>query len=99
MLEMLVAAIWSCLVGYLFWYFFLARDYEPLSVKEAEMLWKAHKQSSHCRAEGWRQILYKGRLVGFECDCGYKYLQKRPLTVKSPPTWIYQAHVKNKRIP
>jgi len=52
----------------------------PISRKDADVLWKLHKQAAHC--PGHRRQLQTGKhgeITGFECQCGYRYTQKRPL--------------------
>jgi len=84
MLEPLVAAIWMVFGAYTFWFFTLAKEYVPLTTEEAEFLWKLHKQFDQCNAKTWQKITHNGRLVGFKCECGYRYVQRRPITANSP---------------
>ena len=51
----------------------------PMTKKEAETLWKFHKQKDCCKAETWQEITEKKKLVGYECECGYKHIQKKHL--------------------
>ncbi|MFC1486711.1 hypothetical protein ACFLRN_03355 [Thermoproteota archaeon] len=51
----------------------------PLSVDEIETLWKAHKQSTYCKADNWIGITKKQEMIGYKCECGYKQIQKKPL--------------------
>ena len=86
MFEILVTTIWACFVTYTLWFFTSAKDYVPLTVKEAKMLWKIHKQFDLCNAKTWQRIMHNGKIVGFKCECGYTYVQKRPIIINSPAT-------------
>jgi hypothetical protein len=79
MLEILMPTAWACFALYVIWYFTSAKDYAPLTPKEAELLWKIHRQKAGCNMNKWREIRRKGKLVGFECACGYRHVQKRPI--------------------
>jgi len=84
MLETLVIALWACLAAYALWYFTLAKHYFPITFKEAKILWKIHKQHISCNAKKWRLIKHGNKIIGFECGCGYKHIQKRPIVANSP---------------
>jgi hypothetical protein len=84
MLEILMFTVWGCLTTYAIWYFTLAKHYAPITFNEAKILWKIHKQNIRCNARKWRGIKRQGKIIGFECGCGYKHIQKRPLVANSP---------------
>jgi len=50
-----------------------------MTLEEAETLWKFHRQKTCCKAETWREITKKKKLIGFECECGFRSIQKKPL--------------------
>ena len=83
--DVLLFAVWTAFVVYTTWYFTSAKRYAPLSVDEARMLWRIHKQNVRCNGRKWRKIRCEGRIVGFQCECGYAHVQKRPMVV-NPPT-------------
>ncbi|MDH5753667.1 MAG: hypothetical protein OEY95_00435 [Candidatus Bathyarchaeota archaeon] len=83
MLEILLPAVWACFTVYTTWYFASAKHYAPLTLKEAKILWKIHKQDVQCEAKKWREIRHGDEIVGFECGCGYKHIQKCPITVNT----------------
>ena len=83
-----MAAVWTSFGIYALWYLTSAKDYAPLTVREAEFLWKLHRQFDQCKAKTWQRIMYNGRIVGFRCECGYQYIQKRPIAVNSPPIQV-----------
>jgi hypothetical protein len=84
MLEILAPTVWICFTIYTIWYFTSAKHHYPITVNEAKILWKIHKQSTRCKAEKWYSIKRNNQLIGFKCSCGYKYVQSRPLRVKNP---------------
>jgi hypothetical protein len=75
----LMPSIWIGLGAYVVWYFASAKNCVPLTNQEARLLWKIHKQSTECNARKWQQIKRRGKIIGFKCGCGYKYIQKRPI--------------------
>ena len=84
MLEILSSTLWVCFLLYATWYLTSAKDFAPLTREEAELLWKIHKQDMGCKAKRWYEIRHEGELVGFECECGYVHVQKRPIFHRSP---------------
>ncbi len=52
----------------------------PITADEAKVMWAMHRKTAHCRGHKWRPIKRsKDRIIGFQCECGYKFTQKRPL--------------------
>ncbi|MEM3640402.1 MAG: hypothetical protein QXH37_00525 [Candidatus Bathyarchaeia archaeon] len=91
MLEILTSTTWVCFTVYAIWYFTSAKHYAPLTPNEAKILWKIHKQNAQCNAKAWRGVRRGGNLVGFECECGYKHIQKRLITANTPSPTIQQT--------
>ena len=56
-----------------------ARHNAPMTREEAETLWKFHKQNMCCKAEAWHEINKKNKVIGYECECGFKHIQKKPI--------------------
>jgi hypothetical protein len=83
-LEILMLTLWLFFAGYATWYLTSAKRYAPLTFHEADILWRIHKQSIRCKATKWREIKRRGKIVGFECECGYRHIQKCPITVSAP---------------
>jgi hypothetical protein len=79
MLEILMPTMWTCFTAYAAWYFTSAKQYAPLTLNEARLLWKIHKQSTHCTSRKWNEIRHNGSIIGFKCECGYKHVQKKPV--------------------
>lgn len=84
MIEIITATAWAAFLGYAVWYFTMAKHYAPLTLEEARVLWKIHKQNARCQSTRWRKIQKSGKIVGFECECGYRHIQKRPIAKSSP---------------
>ena len=81
----LIASItWACFIAYAVWFSTRAKRFAPLTMTEAKQLWTIHRQSEKCGSKKWRQIRYRGTTVGFECGCGHKHFQKKPLVASSP---------------
>ena len=51
----------------------------PMNHKEIDMLWNFHKQKTKCKSKSCKEIIQKNRIVGFECECGFNHIQKKPL--------------------
>ncbi|UCC57818.1 MAG: hypothetical protein JSW14_05455 [Candidatus Bathyarchaeum sp.] len=75
----LVPAIWLSLGFCIAWFLLSAKRSIALSSKEAEMLWKVHKQKTRCNAKKCKKITRRGKIIGFKCECGYKHIQKKPI--------------------
>jgi hypothetical protein len=100
MLEFLVWGFWLVLAGYLFWFVFKARTIQPLSLNELALTWKLHKRESGCKAPVTNELLVRNNeVVGFKCDCGYMFLQKRLITqrVYKYPNYLLQKTPKPTR--
>ena len=85
MLTVILPAIWISFTGYLLWYVTSAKRNVPITLDEAKALWKIHKRTAKCTSHKWRPISRRGdKISGFECECGYKYNQKRPIVSSIP---------------
>jgi hypothetical protein len=91
MIEIIAITLWTCFAAYAIWYFTSAKHYAPLTPNEAKMLWKIHKQTAKCEGRKWREIHRGRKIVGFTCECGYKYMQKRPIVAGAPQPAITQS--------
>jgi len=92
MLQILTPTIWICFAIYAIWYFTLAKHPHPITTNEAKILWKLHKQTTHCKAKKWWTIKQKNNLIGFKCQCGYQYIQKRPIKAKTPTNMTHSYY-------
>jgi ABC-type nickel/cobalt efflux system permease component RcnA len=73
----LIPAIWISLGLFVVWLLLGATRVVPLTHEEAETLWKIHKQKTRCKAKKWAEVNSKNKLIGFECGCGHKHVQKK----------------------
>jgi hypothetical protein len=52
----------------------------PIKIEDANAMWTLHKLNSGCDCKKHRLLSQKkGKTIGFMCECGYKYTQKKPL--------------------
>jgi hypothetical protein len=79
----LIPGLALCFGFYIAYLLLSARHVVPMTPEEAETLWKFHKQNTGCKAETWHEITKKKKLIGFECECGFKHIQKKPLITVS----------------
>jgi hypothetical protein len=85
MLDIILTATWVSFSGYLLWYVTSAKRSVTITPEDAKTLWKIHKNSTNCSSHKWRPLLRRGgKIAGFECECGYKYTQKRPIISTAP---------------
>lgn len=85
MLTIILPTVWVLFTGYLLWYATSAKSNVSITVNDAKILWKIHKKNTNCAGHKWRLITRRGgKVSGFECECGYKYTQKRPLISNMP---------------
>ncbi|MEM3612640.1 MAG: hypothetical protein QXH40_04415 [Candidatus Bathyarchaeia archaeon] len=91
MIEIFAITLWISFAAYATWYFTSAKHYAPLTPNEARLLWKIHKQTTKCSSRRWREICRGRKIVGFACECGYKYTQKRPIVASTPQQGITQS--------
>ena len=75
----LIPGLALCFGFYIAYVLLSARNVIPITPEEIETLWKFHKQTKCCKAETWHEITKKKKLIGYECDCGFKQIQKKPL--------------------
>ena len=84
-LTIILPAIWASFAGCLIWIVTSAKRNVSITFDDAKALWHIHKKTTHCSSHKWNPISRKGgKISGFECECGYKYTQKRPLIASSP---------------
>jgi hypothetical protein len=66
-----------------------------MTLDEAKMMWVMHRRTAHCVGHKWQPLkLRKDKIIGFNCGCGYKYVQKRPIlcgSLKREAEWTEQT--------
>ena len=84
-LIIILPVIWASFTCYLLWFVTSAKRSVPITLEDAKTLWKIHKKNTKCACHKWRPLSRKsGKISGFECECGFKYTQRRPLLSGSP---------------
>ena len=78
--ETLVVASVIAFAAYFCWYAFFGRTFQQITEEEAKLTWRLHKKNTRCKGSRITDMLnYRGKTVGFRCECGYEFKQKRPL--------------------
>ena len=86
MLELLLWTFWFIFGVYSFWFFTQAKTFQPITLDQLALTWKLHKQQTGCKASRIHSILTKNDdAVGYRCDCGHEFIQKRLITQKARP--------------
>ena len=80
---MLIPGLALCFGFYIAYVLLSARNVVPMTSEEVDTLWKFHKQTKCCGAQTWHEITKKQKLIGYECECGFKHIQKKPLVTVS----------------
>jgi hypothetical protein len=81
MLGLLSVCTWFALASYATWFFFIAKTEQPLTINELALKYKTHKQQTMCNTPQIQTIIVKNNnIIGFECKCGFRFVQERLLT-------------------
>ena len=86
-ITLMIAALslWGALTVYVIWFLFGAKTFQPLTFNQLALTWRTHKQKTGCKASRIRDLLTRNNeIVGFECDCGSTFVQKRLITQRVP---------------
>jgi hypothetical protein len=83
-LWIVTPTLWGCFTTYVAWYFTKAKRYSPITPTEARQLWTIHKHDAHCGGTKWRRVENGKLTVGFQCECGYRHVQKKPIMAHAP---------------
>jgi hypothetical protein len=85
LLDALMVGSWLSLTVYTFWYLFKAETLQPLTLDDLALTWRFHKQQTGCIASRLNSLITKDdEIVGFKCDCGYEFQQKRLISQAVP---------------
>jgi hypothetical protein len=61
----------------------------PMTRREVNLLFTLHKQTVHSCGHKMQPLMMKsGKIAGFQCECGFRHIQKRPYFSRSPKTSI-----------
>jgi hypothetical protein len=78
LLYLLLWGFWLTFAVYCFWYFFMAKTFQPLTWDNLALTWRLHKQQTGCTASRVHSLLTRNdEVIGFKCWCGYEFSQKR----------------------
>ena len=78
---LLMLGFWSGLVVYALWFFFKAKTVQLLTLDDLALTWRVHKKQNGCNASRIHSLIKDNdEVVGFRCDCGYEFIQKRLIT-------------------
>jgi len=81
LLYLLIWGFWLTLAVYGFWYFFIAKTFQPLTLDDLALTWRLHKQQTGCTASRVHSLLTRNNeVMRFKCKCGYEFQQKRLIT-------------------
>jgi hypothetical protein len=81
LLYVLVFTCWTALVVYVVWFIFKAKTVQSLTLDDLALTWKMHKQQTGCTASRIHGLIKENdEVIGFKCDCGYEFIQKRLIT-------------------
>jgi len=87
LLELLTLGFWATLAAYIVWYLFRAKTVQPLTLDDLALTWKVHKKQKGCTASRINSLIKENdEVIGFRCDCGYEFIQKRLITQKKHAT-------------
>ena len=90
LLDLLTFGFWIVLGVYLLWFFFKAKTVQPLTIDDLALTWKLHKQQSGCKSSRIHGLIKDNdEIIGFKCDCGYEFIQKRLITQRSKNKIVY----------
>ena len=83
LLYLLIWGFWLAFAVYGFWYFCIAKTFQPLTLDDLALTWRLHKQQTGCAASRLHSLLTRNNeVVGFKCECGYEFQQTRLITQK-----------------
>ena len=100
LLILLVGGFWFALGAYVLWFFFKAKTVQPLTLDDLALTWKVHKKQKGCNASRIHSLIKENdEVVGFRCECGYEFIQKRLITQIShermPSPSVIQKQIPN----
>jgi len=84
LLILLMGGFWLALAAYVLWFLFRAKTVQPLTLDDLALTWKVHKQQKGCTASRIHSLIKENdEVIGFSCECGYEFIQKRLITQTS----------------
>jgi hypothetical protein len=87
MLDLLLYLLWFAFGAYSAWFFTQAKKLQPITLDELVILWKLHRLHEGCDApiSKVEAVIepHSDEFVGFQCQCGYRYLSERLITQRN----------------
>ena len=84
LLILLMGGFWLALAAYVLWFLFRAKTVQPLTLDDLALTWKVHKQQKGCTASRIHGLIKENdEVIGFRCECGYEFIQKRLISQRS----------------
>ena len=81
LLYLLMFGFWIALASYVLWFLFKAKTVQSLTLDGLALTWKVHKRQKGCIASRIHSLIKENdEVIGFKCDCGYEFIQKRLIT-------------------
>ena len=78
---LLMFGFWIALASYVLWFLFKAKTVQPLTIDDLALTWNVHKKQKGCTASRIHSLIKENdEVIGFKCDCGYEFIQKRLIT-------------------
>jgi len=57
----------------------------PIGLNDLALTWRMHKRNTGCKAKRIQSMItLNNETVGFRCECGYEFIQKRLISQKAP---------------
>ena len=81
LLYLLMFGFWIALASYVLWFLFKAKTVQSLTLDDLALTWKVHKKQKGCTTSRIHSLIKENdEVIGFKCDCGYEFIQKRLIT-------------------
>ena len=99
LLVLLMGGFWLALVAYVLWFLFRAKTVQPLTLDDLALTWKVHKKQKGCNASRIHSLIKENdEVIGFRCECGYEFIQKRLISQRSHERMMYPSAIQ-KQLP
>jgi len=92
--EVLMFGLWFVLVVFILWFVFRAKTVQPLTLDDLALTWRVHKEQKGCNALHLHGLIKENdEIVGFKCDCGHEFIQKRLISQRAVERKVSQGDV------
>jgi hypothetical protein len=93
--DVLLAGSLVFFIAYFCWYLFVGKTLQPVTTEEIELMWRLHRTQTGCNGSRITDLLsYRNKVVGYRCECGYEFRQKRLLAqnVQKVPSPVHSTY-------